>query len=154
MNVPIGHAGLTKAENPGAAIVPSEAAAESNAGQQPRTVHLSLSVGVSLIGGFIIMLTGALYFGKEILLPIALAFMLTLTLSPVVRYLAKFRVPEFVSALLVVVALVGSTAIGIYYLSGPVSGWIDGAPQTGRQIRAKIEAMRAPVDAAVNASKQ
>jgi predicted PurR-regulated permease PerM len=154
MNVPIGHAGLTKADNPNAAVVPAEAATESNAGQQPRTVHLSSSVRVSLIGIFIILLTGALYFGKEILLPIALAFMLTLTLSPVVRYLAKFRIPEVVSALVIVLAVVGSTAVGIYYLSGPVSGWIDGAPQTGRQIRSKIESMRAPVDAAVNASKQ
>ncbi len=154
MNVPIGHAGLAKARDPHAAVVPSEASAESKAGRRSRTVQLPLSVRVSLIGSFIILLIGALYFGKEILLPIALAFMLTLTLSPVVRYLAKFRVPEVVSALVIVLAVVGSTAVGIYYLSGPVSGWIDGAPQTGRQIRAKIEAMRAPVDAAVNASKQ
>ena len=118
------------------------------------TLRLPTSVRVSLVGSFFILLVGALYYGKEILLPIALAFMLTLTLSPVVRYLAKYHIPEVVSALAIVLGVVGGSAAAIYYLSGPVSGWIDGAPQTGRQIRAKIEAMRAPVDAAVNASKQ
>jgi predicted PurR-regulated permease PerM len=111
-------------------------------------------IRVSLIGSFIIMLLGGIYFAKEILLPVALAFMLTLTLSPVVRYLAKFRIPESLSALVIVLTVVGGSVAGVYYLSGPVSGWIDGAPQTGRQIRSKIQSMRAPVDAAVNASKQ
>ena len=126
------------------------------AGAEPPvlTLRLPASIRVSLVGSFMILLVGALYYGKEILLPIALAFMLTLTLSPVVRYLAKYHVPEIVSALFIVVAVVGGSAAAIYYLSGPVSGWIDGAPQTGRQIRAKIESMRAPVDAAVSATKQ
>jgi predicted PurR-regulated permease PerM len=101
-----------------------------------------------------ILMVGAIYFAKDILLPIALAFMLTLTLSPVVRYFAKYHVPEALSALMIVLAVVGGSAASIYYLSGPVSGWIDGAPQTGRQIRDKIAALRGPVDAAVNASKQ
>src|SRR5690606_24872384 len=52
------------------------------------------------------------------------------------------------------VALVGGVATAAYYLSGPVSGWIDGAPQTGRQLREKLASMRKPVDAAMNASKE
>lgn len=114
----------------------------------------SPAVRVSVVGSFIILLTGAIYLAKDILLPIALAFMLTLTLSPVVRFLARYRIPEALSSLAIVLAVIGGSATGIYYLSGPVSGWIDGAPQTGRQIRAKVASMRAPVDAAVNASKQ
>ena len=114
----------------------------------------STALRVSVVGSFIILLIGTIYLAKDILLPIALAFMLTLTLSPVVRFLARYRIPEAASSLAIVLAVIGGSAAGIYYLSGPVSGWIDGAPQTGRQIRAKIASMRAPVDAAVNASKQ
>lgn len=130
---------------------PAEAAT-SNPTDTP--VVQSSAIRVSLVGSFVILLIGAIYFGKDILLPIALAFMLTLTLSPVVRFLARYRIPEAISALAIVLAVVGGSGVGIYYLSGPVSGWIDGAPQTGRQIRDKIESMRAPVDAAVSASKQ
>ena len=156
MNAPIRKGHLPAHE--ACARQPVTAAHETTAGGlaavAPESLRLPISVRVSLIGSFIILLVSGLYLARDILLPIALAFMLTLTLSPVVRYLARFRIPEVVSALLIVLAVVGSTAVGVYYLSGPISGWIDGAPQTGRLIRAKIEAMRAPVDAAVNASKQ
>ena len=156
MNAPIRKGHLPAHE--ACARQPVTAAPETTAGGlaavAPESLRLPISVRVSLIGSFIILLVSGLYLARDILLPIALAFMLTLTLSPVVRYLARFRIPEVVSALLIVLAVVGSTAVGVYYLSGPISGWIDGAPQTGRLIRAKIEAMRAPVDAAVNASKQ
>jgi len=132
--------------------------ARGTASLTPPTVaqpaEIPSAIRVSLIGIFIILLIATIYFAKEILLPIALAFMLTLTLSPVVRYLAKFRIPEALSALAIVLAVVVGSGAGIYYLSGPVSGWIDGAPQTGRQISDKIQSMRAPVDAAMNASKQ
>nr|MBA3476859.1 AI-2E family transporter [Lautropia sp.] len=116
--------------------------------------YIPAGIRVSLVGSFIILLLGAIYFAKEILLPVALAFMLTLTLSPVVRYLSRFRIPEWLSALVIVLALVGGSAAGVYYLSGPVRGWIDGAPETGRQIRDKIAGLRGPVDAAMSASKQ
>jgi predicted PurR-regulated permease PerM len=133
---------------------PENTIVASKAPVEREPVAQATAIRVSLVGSFIILLVGAVYLAKEILLPIALAFMLTLTLSPVVRFLARYRIPEAISSLAIVLAVVGGTATGIYYLSGPVSGWIDGAPQTGRQIRAKIESMRAPVDAAVNATKQ
>lgn len=117
-------------------------------------VQLPSVIRVSLVGSFIILLLGAIYFAKEILLPVGLAFMLTLTLSPVVRYLARFRIPATLSALVIVMAVLGGSAAGIYYLSGPVSGWIEGAPQTGQQIRYKIQSMRGVVDKAVSASKE
>lgn len=114
----------------------------------------SAMLRVSIVGSFVILLIGAVYLAKEILLPIALAFLLTLTLSPVVRFLARYRIPEAVSSLAIVLAVVGGTATGGYYLSGPVSGWLDGAPRIGSQIRTKIASFRVPVDAAVSASKQ
>lgn len=120
----------------------------------PGATYIPTGIHVSLVGTFIILMLGVIYFAKEILLPVALAFMLTLTLSPVVRYFLRFRIPEWLSALAIVLVLVGGSAAGVYYLSGPVSGWIDGAPETGRKIRDKISGLRAPVDAAVNASKQ
>ncbi len=129
----------------------------TNAGatREPRVpLRLPPSIRISVVGIFIILLIGAVHLAKEILLPVALAFMLTLTLSPVVRFFARFRIPEVVSSLAIVLAVLGSAVTGVIYLSGPVSGWIDGAPQTEWQIRQKIASMRAPMDAAVNASKK
>ena len=137
-----------------AQVSPDSSPGDGSAAPTLQVLPVGGAIRVCLIGIFLILLIGAIYYGKEILLPLALAFMLTLTLSPVVRFLARYHVPEALSAMVIVLALVGGTGAGIYYLSGPVSGWIDGAPQTGRQIRNKIQSLRGPVDAAVNASKQ
>ncbi len=107
-----------------------------------------------LFGIFLILAIGAVVLAKMILLPIALAFMLTLTLSPVVRFLSRYRIPTFVSAGLIVLTVVGALGAGVFYLSGPVKGWIDGAPEAGRRIEEKLSALRRPVDAAVSASKE
>jgi predicted PurR-regulated permease PerM len=130
--------------------LPAAAASQS----EPNGLIGNTALRVSIVGIFVILVVAALFLAKEVLLPIALAIMITLTLSPVVRLLARYRVPEWASSLAIMVALVGGVAAGAYYLSGPVSGWIDGAPQTGRQLREKLDSMRKPMDAAVNASKQ
>src|SRR5687768_6366137 len=74
--------------------------------QVVQVAQMPPAIRVCLIGIFMILLVGAIYFAKDILLPIALAFMLTLTLSPVVRYLAKYHVPEALSALVIVLGVV------------------------------------------------
>lgn len=107
-----------------------------------------------LIAAVLIMLVGAVYLAKTILLPVALAFMLTLTLSPIVRYLGRLRIPEPVSALLIVVCVGLVAAVAAYNLAGPIKGWIDGAPANWRIVDEKFRALRAPVNAAISASKQ
>lgn len=114
----------------------------------------SASVRFALLSIAGILILGAIYFAKALLLPIALALMLTLALSPVMRYFGRFGIPEFVPAMLVVVVFTGSMAAGVYYLAEPVQNWIAGAPQMGRQIKVKLRQFRAPVAAARNASKK
>jgi predicted PurR-regulated permease PerM len=94
------------------------------------------------------------YFARDFLLPIALAFLLALTLSPVVRYLQRRNVPAGLSALALVAAILAILAAGIFFLSGPVSHWMEIAPDVGHQLSRKLAALRSPVDAAVEASKQ
>lgn len=107
------------------------------------------------LGGILLILSiGAIYVAKTILLPVVFAFMLTLTLSPVVRFLARHRVHESVSALLVVACFVGVVATGAYSLSGPLSGWVDGAPSLRFEIERKFDRMREPIAAVVGASEQ
>ena len=46
-----------------------------------------------LIGIFLFMAVYALYFAREFFMPIVLAFLLALTLTPIVRFLRKHGVP-------------------------------------------------------------
>ena len=107
-----------------------------------------------LIAITLMLAIGCIFFAKAILLPFAMAFMLTLTLSPVVRLLVKIRISETLAAGLIMVTLLSMTGGAIYGLSGPVSGWISGAPEIGRKIERKLWSLRSSVTAAVDASEQ
>src|SRR5690349_6212492 len=67
---------------------------------------------VAIIGIFLILLVGALYFAQDLIIPIALAFMLSVLLSPIVRGLRRLNVPEGASAVVLVLGLIGMMAVG------------------------------------------
>ncbi len=125
-------------------------------GDDPIIVRVTQSQGVllALYTSAIVLALGAIYVAKALLMPMALAFMLTLALSPVVRALSRLGLPEAVSAMLVVIVLAGVLAAGVLNLSGPIQGWIADAPGLGRQVEAKLRQLRAPVDAARDATRK
>jgi predicted PurR-regulated permease PerM len=102
----------------------------------------------------IVSVTAAAYFARDFLLPVVLAFLLALTFSPVVRQLQRRSIPAGASAFLLVVMMVAALAVGIGFLSGPISHWLDAAPEIGRQLSSKLSVLRPQVEAAVEASKQ
>ena len=60
------------------------------------------------------IIIGALYVGREVFIPIALAILLSFVLAPLVRLLQRLRVPRAAAVLLVVLsAFAGIFAIGI-----------------------------------------
>src|SRR5688500_18291089 len=55
-----------------------------------------------------------LYFGRDLLIPIALAALLTFILAPLVGWLRRFRIPRVLSVLLIVlVASSGIVGVGL-----------------------------------------
>lgn len=83
-----------------------------------------------------------------------LAFLFALTLSPIARFLQKRGIAPVFSALVLVLLLVIAFCAAAFLLSGPVSDWINSAPEITRKIQQKLAAFRSPVDAVVQASQQ
>ena len=102
----------------------------------------------------VVALLATAYFARDFLLPVVLAFLLALTLSPIVRYLQRRNIPAGLTALLLVGAIVAFVASGIFFLSGPVKHWLEIAPEIGEQLSSKLASLRSPVEAAVQASQQ
>src|SRR6187431_323038 len=73
-----------------------------------------------LIGIFILVAVYALYFARDFVMPVVLAFLLALMLTPIVRFLKKRGVPEALSATLLVLISVMAIASAGYFLSGPI----------------------------------
>ncbi len=106
-----------------------------------------------VLGIFIILLFYALYFAREFFVPVVLAFLFALTMTPIVRFLRKRGVPSPLSATLLVIVTVGALALSGYLLSGPVSDLIQRAPQIGFDVRERLSELRQPIDRLLRISR-
>jgi len=96
-----------------------------------------------------------LYFGKEILLPIALALVLKLLLQPAMRLLhERLRLPGALAALLLIIAVFGAIATVGFTISVPASGWIQKAPESLPLLKEKLAILRQPLDYLQNGLKE
>ncbi|WMS42612.1 AI-2E family transporter [Acuticoccus sp. MNP-M23] len=107
----------------------------------------------AIIGIFLIMLVGALGFARPFLVPVVLAFLLTLVFSPVRRLLDR-RLPSVVSALLIVGTLLVVLAGGVVLLSKPIATWIDDAPRLATTIELKLRSLRGAAETVVEAGEK
>ena len=112
------------------------------------------SIRMALLGVFLILFLGFIYFARDFLLPVVIAFLLALTLSPIVRFLQKRGVAPPFSAFVIVLVVISAFSAGTFLLSGPVTAWIDSAPQISQKIQQKFAILRYPIDAMVKASAQ
>ena len=67
------------------------------------------------------VLVAALYFGREVLVPIALAVLMSFVLAPLVALLQRFRVPRVIAVFLVVVAAFSA----VFFLGGLMASQIN-----------------------------
>jgi predicted PurR-regulated permease PerM len=95
-----------------------------------------------------------LYFARTFLIPIAFAILLDFLLSPAVRLLEKLRIPNWLGAAIVVLSLMGFTAIAVYRLSGPVQSWMADLPRTLSKAQREIAKLTAPLQGVSETAKK
>ncbi|TPN84105.1 AI-2E family transporter [Mesorhizobium sp. CU2] len=107
-----------------------------------------------LIGIFIFMATAALYFGRAFFMPVMLAFLLALTLTPIVRFLRKRGIPEVVSATLLVLLSIFVFVAAGYLLSGPVIDLINNSYSIGQQLTERLAQFKRPLERLMDLAHQ
>jgi predicted PurR-regulated permease PerM len=104
-----------------------------------------LSIGVLVLATLAAVY--ALYVGKEVVLPIVLALVLKLMLQPITSFLCdRFRVPQSLAAILLIICLFGVVAAAILTISVPASAWIQRIPQILPDLQQKLDGLRQPID--------
>ncbi len=106
-----------------------------------------------LTGIFLLMLFAAVYFAKDVMLPIVLGLLLALTLSPLVRGLERTGIPSQLSAAIIILGIGISGGLGAYAMSGPVTNWVQAAPEMGQKLRYKLAGLTESVKAVQEASE-
>nr|WP_295832963.1 AI-2E family transporter [uncultured Azospirillum sp.] len=120
----------------------------------PSPGHRRDPLTVAVVGLFVIAVLFALYFGRDVLLPIMLALILSFLLRPLVRALYRVGVPEGIGAAIMVVTLFGGVLLAVYTLSAPAAEWVNRMPRVLHELEFKLGDIRAGIERAREASRQ
>jgi len=93
---------------------------------------------IALTGLFILAVFYTMYFMRSILLPVILALLLSYLVRPIVRALAKLKIPLVVSAAFILIGLLALVGYGISALATPAAGWLQKAPAGLTELQHKL----------------
>ena len=108
-----------------------------------------------LLAGILLVLVGAAFYAAAaFFMPVVLALLLALTLSPLVRWLHKRGLGEGIAAALVVLAF--TLGIGGVFgaLGTPFFDLVDDAPRMASEVREKFEQIRTPLETVTDVAEQ
>ena len=136
------------------ATLPQILPAEASPADTPVETRLLGAPAFAVKGLFVLALFYTFYFARSLLLPVVLALLLSLILYPAVRTLKRLRLPEPISAALVVAGLAGARALGLYQLFEPASEWIAKTPTIAAQVERKLASLRHSVEQVSKAAEK
>ena len=99
----------------------------------------------AVVGIFMLLCIAAVALAREFLMPMMLAFLLTLVFTPLRRTLNRVGLPSPACAVLVIASLTIAIGIGITMLTEPITDYAARAPQIGFEIETKLRSLWAPV---------
>src|SRR5438046_5037472 len=100
---------------------------------------------IALTGLFILAVFYTIYFMRSILLPIVLALLLSYLLRPIVRGLAKLKIPLPVSAAFILIGVLTLVGYGISALAAPTVAWLQKAPAGLTELQRKLSPVKRSV---------
>ncbi|MGE0448216.1 MAG: AI-2E family transporter [Vicinamibacterales bacterium] len=111
----------------------------------PAGASRSISIGI-----WILVALGSIWFlrtASTLLIPIALAVLISYALDPLVVWLERRRVPRIVASAVVMLAVLGAIASGAYALRKDASRLVDALPRAVARARALVTSELGPASA-------
>ncbi len=106
------------------------------------------------VGTFILLLGGVFVLARDFLTPVVMAFLLSLTFSPIRRAMSRLGIPPPVTAVAVIFFVAGVTAAAIIGLSQPVQSYAKDAPQILQDVQWKLRGLNTALDSMAKASEE
>jgi len=104
-----------------------------------------LIANVSTAGIFALSALAALYFMRDVAVPVILAWVVANILLPVTAWMQRRGMPRIASVILVALALVAILLAVVTLLSLPLTYWLGRATELGALIKAKLQLMAEPL---------
>jgi predicted PurR-regulated permease PerM len=102
------------------------------------------TVVLTIIAGLLILFT--IYTARTVVMPLVLACMLNLVLTPVVLALARVRIPEPLGAAIVVLIFLILFGLGLSTLAEPAAGWLRRLPFIIDQLSDRLDFLQIPAE--------
>lgn len=133
--------------SPDSSATPAEVSAEQDASTSSTEEGKQLVWirSAALSGIFFLMLMYTMYFAAALIMPIVLALLLSLALSPVASLLERVYVPRPIGALLVMLSVAGIMAAAVYALASPAATWLEKAPTELQKMEYKLAWVKEPI---------
>jgi predicted PurR-regulated permease PerM len=100
------------------------------------------------------LITAALYFGQDVLIPLALALLISFILTPLVQRLQAMRLGRVPATLLVVILVFGGVAALAWTMGRQLVSFAETLPRYQQNIRAKVAVLRGGSSAAFDQARQ
>lgn len=141
-------------DNSVTALPANESTAEPDLSKTESAIESPRGRSVELTVLTVLAVLYTLYFAREFLLPLVFAVLLNFLLSPLVRGLARLRIPPPLGAGIIVLAILGILGSGAFGLSGSVREWASSAPATLATAEAKFNKIIRPLQRASKTAEQ
>lgn len=115
----------------------------------PADVRAARSAGIVVLATLAVI--AALYAGRELLVPIALALLFTGLLRPLVRQFERAGLSAPVGSIVILVVFLGLATVGFVALAGPVRNWVAEAPETFTKAQERLRELRKPIQTVTSA---
>jgi predicted PurR-regulated permease PerM len=128
----------------------SEAAASQvqvTAPHPPATTEVSweqLSQFALIVIGCVVGIA-AFYFARSILMPVLAATIIGITLSPIQKYVEKYRIPPILTGVVLVLTFCGGLWLAATLAIGPLTDWVTRAPELSGMIKDKVQLLDRPL---------
>jgi predicted PurR-regulated permease PerM len=131
-----------------AADRPAAAAPTAAADADENDLPIPSDINTVFLGGlFVLAMLAASYVAAEIMLPIVLAFVLSLVLQPAMRILERVRLPRGFAAILLILVLFGTLGGLGTALSGPATSWAEKLPTGIPNLQERLSFLSRPIAA-------
>lgn len=137
--------------NNAASTEPSSTTAHSATRETPLQNRLQIRL---LTGLAVLAVIYTLALAQSFLVPIAMAFLLSLLLAPAVRGLERLHVPRTLGAGVIIVLLLTAIGYGVSSSLDPINTWFDEAPLVLKKLERKINPIKQTVEEVNKAAEQ
>ena len=138
------------AEDRGALASP----AEDERRQASPSIVTTLAPRGATIGLFVIALFYTFYFAAPVLIPITVAILLSMLLSPAVELLERFRLPRALASAIIVAGALGLIIGAVVTLAGPAQEWVTRLPASFDKLEQRLKLIKKPIAEIQRATEQ